>query len=76
MKYNVVDALITLTKNKSLTIVCLQWNLFVNWCLKQVADVNMLRAETHKFESHYIDRLGGKSTINHLSTYTFFDLFV
>lgn len=29
---------------------------------KQVADLNSLRAETHKFESHYIDKLVGKSS--------------
>lgn len=27
---------------------------------EQVADLSMLRAETHKFESHYIDNLVGK----------------
>ncbi|XP_068494908.1 dipeptidyl-peptidase 5-like [Phaseolus vulgaris] len=42
-----------------------------------VADVNMLRAETHKFESHYIDRLGGgekgcyeRSPINHVDKFS------
>lgn len=30
----------------------------------QVADLNMLRAETHKFESHYIDNLVGKINDN------------
>ena len=28
---------------------------------EQVADLNMLRAETHKFESRYIDNLVGKT---------------
>lgn len=36
----------------------------------------MLRAETHKFESHYIDRLGGKSMMTIQGTYYFFGLFV
>ncbi|XP_017442701.1 dipeptidyl-peptidase 5 [Vigna angularis] len=42
-----------------------------------VADVNLLRAETHKFESHYIDRLGGgekgcyeRSPINHVDKFS------
>lgn len=26
---------------------------------EQVADLNLLRAETHKFESHYLDNLVG-----------------
>ena len=39
-----------------------QWNLFANWVsLQQVADLSLLRAETHKFESHYTDNLVGKS---------------
>lgn len=46
------------------------WNHFAereNWQVfnvillyEQVADLGMLRAETHKFESHYIDNLVGK----------------
>ncbi|KAK7316754.1 hypothetical protein RJT34_00454 [Clitoria ternatea] len=42
-----------------------------------VADMNMLREETHKFESHYIDRLGGgekecyeRSPINHVDKFS------
>ncbi|KAK7305102.1 hypothetical protein VNO77_43002 [Canavalia gladiata] len=42
-----------------------------------VADLNMLRAETHKFESHYIDKLGGgekgcfeRSPINHVDKFS------
>jgi len=33
------------------------------WGFEQVGDLNMLRAETHKFESHYIENLVGKSTM-------------
>lgn len=37
--------------------------LFIILFSDQVADLNMLRAETHKFESHYIDNLVGKGFI-------------
>jgi len=32
-------------------------------CIEQIADLNLLRAETHKFESHYVENLVGKSTM-------------
>uniref|UniRef100_A0A0A0KZQ1 Peptidase S9 prolyl oligopeptidase catalytic domain-containing protein n=1 Tax=Cucumis sativus TaxID=3659 RepID=A0A0A0KZQ1_CUCSA len=28
-------------------------------CLEQISDLSMLKAETHKFESHYLDNLVG-----------------
>ena len=37
------------------------WQVFnVILLHEQVADLGLLRAETHKFESHYIDNLVGK----------------
>ena len=37
------------------------WQVFnVILLYEQVADLGLLRAETHKFESHYIDNLVGK----------------
>jgi len=42
--------------------------------IEQIADLNMLRAETHKFESHYVDNLVGKSTMTIQDTSNFVGL--